>query len=75
MFKIWDADVETDKPEVNSCQISPGTVVVSDKKNLAVMTGQGILKLNEVQLEGKKRMNTEDFLRGKKVEKGTELGK
>lgn len=93
MFKIWDADAETDKNEeslkmaefkvtdetdnleVNIHKISPGTVVVSDKKNLAVMTGQGILKLNEVQLEGKKRMNTEDFLRGKKVEKGTELGK
>lgn len=34
----------------------------------------GCVRFTEVQLEGSKRMKTEDFLRGKKLEKGTVLG-
>ena len=42
----------------------PGQIAVVNTKELAVQTGEGSLYLKEVQLEGKKRMEIEDFLRG-----------
>lgn len=42
---------------------------------LGIVCGDGkILRLSDIQYEGGKRMNAEDFLRGRKVEKGTVLG-
>ena len=70
MFKIWDADVE----DCDVSEAAPGTVVYSDKKKIIISTGSGFLRPNEVQLEGKKRMTTEEFLRGKKIEVGTAFG-
>ena len=51
-----------------------GTVSYVDKKAMYVECGTGCLKLLEVQLEGKRRMTTEEFLRGKKIVIGTRLG-
>ncbi len=49
---------------------------VADTEKLIVKCGDGMgLMLTEIQPEGKKRMKTEDFLRGKKIETGTVLGK
>jgi methionyl-tRNA formyltransferase len=48
---------------------------VLDEKRLIVGCGeQTAVCLSEVQYEGSKRMKSEDFLRGHKVEKGTRLG-
>ena len=44
------------------------------KDSFLVHTGSGCLRVYEVQLEGKKRMSVEEFLRGYTVEKGTRLG-
>ena len=38
-----------------------------------MQTADGILRLLEVQLEGKKRMDIEAFLRGYEVKEGTAL--
>ena len=68
-FKLWKAKVveeTTDK--------APGTIVRVGKDCLAVQTGEGLLSLLEVQLEGKKRMEVDAFLRGYQVEEGTCLG-
>ena len=46
----------------------PGKIVNITKDQIWISTGEGILAVNELQLEGKKRMNTEDFLRGYKME-------
>ena len=44
---------------------SPGTILVSNQKNeLLIACQQGALGLLEVQLEGKKAMSVEDFLKG-----------
>lgn len=51
---------------------APGTVVSSDKA-LIVSTGTNDIIINELQLAGKNRMNTPDFLRGNKIEIGTVL--
>lgn len=70
-FKLWDADV-VKEPE--NKEEKPGTVIASGKNLLIVKCGEGCLQLNEVQMEGKKRMNIADFLRGKKIEIGTVFG-
>lgn len=51
----------------------PGEVVSADGA-LYVAAGDRVLALTEVQLEGKKRMDTEAFLRGYEVLPGTVLG-
>ena len=69
-LKIWDADV-LDK---NYEEAVPGEIVDIDKNAVYVKTGEGTLVINELQLEGKKRMETSAFLLGFKVEKGEILG-
>ena len=70
-FKIWAADVCDFEKETAE---EPGTVVFVDKKSLLVQCGSGVLALKEVQIEGKKRMTIEEFLRGKKIETGMHFG-
>lgn len=65
-LKIWDADVEPDGAEHRA----PGTVVAVEKNCFKVQTGDGILKINEVQLQGKKRMPVQSFLLGYTIEVG-----
>lgn len=43
---------------------SPGDFFLDGKDQLMVQTGDGLLEIIELQMEGKKRMKTEDFLRG-----------
>ena len=64
-LKIWKAQaVEEEKGQE---ALEPGTVWITDQQKLLVKTGKGMLKITELQLEGKKRMETEAFLRGYKV--------
>ena len=67
-FKIWKAKVV----EGNS-EVQPGQIAKVTKDTLEVQTGDGLLSLLEVQLEGKKRMEMDAFLRGYKVEMGDEF--
>lgn len=67
-LKLWKAEVlDMDTEE------EPGTVVEVAKDSFTVQTGKGCLRLLEVQLEGKKRMDAGSFLRGVRVEKGDML--
>lgn len=71
MFKIWEAKAIEDDSQYEG--IKEGTIVKINKYSLIVKTGDGLLELFQVQLEGKKRMIVEDFLRGYNVEEGTVL--
>lgn len=71
-LKIWKAAVAK---QGQAERAEPGSVVEVYKDSILVQTGQGLLKLVEVQLEGKKRMTTDAFLRGFAIEAGTRLGK
>lgn len=51
----------------------PGTVLTDGKKIFAVITGSGILLIRELQPEGKRRMTTEEFLRGYPLQSGMVL--
>lgn len=53
--------------------LKPGEALVT-KKNLYVMTGNGLLELKEVQPEGKKRMPGADFARGVHLETFAKFG-
>lgn len=57
-LKIWDADV-IDEP----VKEEPGTII-STNKTLKVATGDGYLDIKELQLAGKKRMDSVSFLNG-----------
>lgn len=69
-LKVWDAKVIPGDREG-----AFGEVVEVTKDQLLVKTGNGLLALEEVQLEGKKRMPIDVFLRGNIVEAGTILEK
>ena len=68
-IKIWKANVI----ESNS-DYKAGCIVAIGKDFLHIQTGDKLLSIIELQLEGKKRMSIEDFLRGVKLEIGTRLG-
>lgn len=76
MCKLWKAEVvsaeELSKEEKG---FTPGTILGVGKDSFDVLTGEGVLRIKELQLEGKRKMTTEEFLRGFKLESGTVLGR
>ncbi len=44
-----------------------GTLITDNQQYMHVCCADGVLELNEIQMEGKKRMNVEAFLRGYKL--------
>jgi methionyl-tRNA formyltransferase len=68
-MKIWKA-----LPVECTEKAQPGSVVSVTKDDFIVKTGEGALKICELQLEGKKRMSVHDFLLGVKVQAGDLLG-
>lgn len=63
-LKLYRSRIITDFQE-NFETAVPGQLL--DKKRFIVACGDGVLELLEVQIEGSKRMNGTDFLRGRKV--------
>jgi methionyl-tRNA formyltransferase len=60
--------------ESGSLTEAPGTVVGETAAGLRVAAGNGTVLLQELQLEGKKRMAARDFLRGVHIAPGQVLG-
>lgn len=69
-LKLWKAKVQKE----NVLEGIPGEVVKVEKDAFYIQTGEGILKMEEVQLEGKRRMDTAAFLRGFNLSPGERLG-
>ncbi len=67
--KIFKSDVV----EINHSS-NPGTVIDTDKESFTIACGKNALKIFELQIEGKKRMDTKSFLAGFKLEKGKLFG-
>ena len=55
-------------------QLSPGTILSVAKDHFSVVTGKGTLAIYSLQLEGKKRMSTHDFLLGVHLQPGEKFG-
>ncbi|MDE6665998.1 MAG: methionyl-tRNA formyltransferase, partial [Ruminococcus sp.] len=68
-LKVFKSEISSGTaPDVEN-----GTIVNTD--NFTVKCGDGgLIKFDEIQLEGSKRMKTADFLRGKKLTSGEKLG-
>ncbi len=67
-LKIWQAEVIDTEFDG-----SIGEVVEVTNDSIVIKTGEGALAIKELQLEGKKRMETDAFLRGYHVECGMKL--
>jgi len=67
---LWQAGAT----ESASDSFSLGEVVEAKGNELTISCGFGLLKIGELQLEGKKRMSTRDFLNGVKLKVGDRLG-
>ena len=68
-IKIWDAS------EVNGRPVAiPGTVLVTGDKTLVVTCGNNALKIEELQLSGKRRMKARDFIQGFRLINGQIMG-
>lgn len=67
--KIFKSDVV----EINH-SANPGTIIDIDKESFTIACGKNALKILELQIEGKKRMDTKSFLTGFKLEKGKIFG-
>lgn len=61
-FKIYKAEVDDKHPA-----IQPGGFLTDNKTYLKFATTDGFINVLDVQLEGKKRMGIEEFLRGNKL--------
>jgi methionyl-tRNA formyltransferase len=59
LVKIYES-----KPLMQNHSMPPGTVVSDGKTFLSVCCGDGSLGILSIQVEGRKRMNIDDFLRG-----------
>ena len=70
LLKIWDATVIQDN---NVKAGDYGKVKTDGKTCCMVPCDDGYLSVNELQLEGKKRMQVDDFLRGYSIKEGTVL--
>ena len=68
-LKLWNCDVIEE-----ICTEAPGTIVRVNKDSIDVATGNGVLRILELQLEGKKRMDTKSFLLGNAWKAGMCLG-
>ena len=68
-LKVWKCAVEC----AECGKEAPGMIIGVDKSGIHVACGSDALILKEVQLEGKKRMETGAFLRGYQVTAGTML--
>ena len=66
-LKIWDAEVVEASGE-------PGKIVALDRDSFTIATKEGGLRILSLQIEGKKRMDTKDFLLGYPVSVGELLG-
>ena len=69
--KIWRSDVVETAVE---CTEQPGTIVLVGKDFFDVACGAGNLRIYELQMEGKKRMDTKSFLLGNPWKEGMILG-
>jgi methionyl-tRNA formyltransferase len=72
ILKIWKV-----KPIsfASTEEYPPGKIIHADEKvGLIVMAGDGPIKIEELQAPGGKRMSSNDFLRGNRIQEGLILG-
>lgn len=61
-FKVFES-----LPEIEKHAFKPGKIISDGKRFLRVACRDGFISISSLQLEGKKRMNTVEFLRGFRI--------
>lgn len=69
-LKLWSAETLPASPE----SAAAGSVLAIDREGPRIQTGDGTLRLLEVQAAGKKRMSAADWARGARLQVGERLG-
>ncbi|PCI07826.1 MAG: methionyl-tRNA formyltransferase [Gammaproteobacteria bacterium] len=59
-LRLWQAEVIID--EKKSAETAPGEVIAESVQGVDVVTGNGVLRIKQMQAEGKRRMPAADFL-------------
>ena len=59
---------------MNGTEMRPGSIIETNDNRLIIGTGQGALEILELQIEGRKKMRIDDFLRGIELDSGELLG-
>ena len=65
-YKIYSVGKITEI-EAEDKKLSPSEIKTDNKNFLWIKTNDGFIKVDELQVQGKKRMNIKDFLRGNKI--------
>ncbi|WP_010498267.1 methionyl-tRNA formyltransferase [Paenibacillus elgii] len=73
VLKIWTCAKPAESEQVPD-GIQPGTVLEAGERGIAVATGQGVLRITELQPAGKKAMDAAAFARSGQLAPGTVLG-
>lgn len=80
ILKVWETSI-VDLDEIDNIELSvdqnsvPGEIISgSENSGLIVQTGEGLIKIEKLQLEGRKEMPAVDFLRGHQIKPGEKLG-
>lgn len=79
-LKVWRATAEPHPPDsIGGAPLprppwEPGTVIAVTKRFALAATGEGALRLKEIQPENKTRMTVGSFLAGNRLESGERLG-
>lgn len=75
-FTLWDGQMlklgKTLAEE--GLPAEPGTVLSADADGVCIACGQGVLRVRELQLAGKKKLPAGEFLRGTSLSAGAHLG-
>jgi methionyl-tRNA formyltransferase len=64
VFKVFKVSVLDQEPDQNK---KPGDFLTDNKNYIYIKTSNGWVSLEEIQLEGKKRMTVQEFFRGNKL--------
>ncbi len=59
-LRLWRAEVVTGS--FSAAGTDPGKVIAESAAGIDVLTGEGVLRITELQAEGKRRMSSADFL-------------
>lgn len=68
-MRIWLAEMADQQ-----VQAGPGEIVNISKQGIDVATGEGCLRITQLQVPGKRAMSVQDFLNANSLEQGEQLG-
>ena len=69
VFRIWSANLLSEQHSA-----AAGEVIAVNKQGIDIATGEGVLRLTEIQVPGKRAMSVADFLNANSLSVGEHLG-